>query len=272
MSTLPATGGRLSPSHSMCGSMISATVFLIAALLLVSCASPATPPISDKDVAAKDASQNSLNSSGGANRGSSAPVAETASPRVSFADTHRLGNADAKIIIVEFSDYQCPYCSSFHLEIFPMLKEKYVDTGIVQYIHKDLPLTLIHAQAMPAALAANCAGSQNRYWEMNHALYANQTQLGQALYFKLASGLKLDEEKFSDCLKDSATIKDILRDTAEAQRFGINATPSFVIGKVERDILTVMGIAKGVPSFEDFAQAIEKLRQQAKRDTTSQTK
>ena len=272
MTALLTTNGRLSQSYSMSYRAIGTMATLITVLLLAGCASPATSQATGKDVPAKDTSQNSSNSSSSANRGSSAPATQSASPLVSFVDNHRMGNAEAKIIIIEYSDYQCPYCGSFHLEVFPMLKQKYIDTGIAQYIHKDLPLTLIHSQAMPAALAANCAGRQNRYWEMNHGLYANQGQLGQTLYYKLARELKLDEEKFTSCLKDSAGTRDILRDTSEALRFGINATPSFVIGKVEGNTLTVAGISKGVLSFEDFAQVIERLRQPANAGATPGTK
>jgi protein-disulfide isomerase len=184
----------------------------------------------------------------------------------------RLGSAAARIGIVEFSDYQCPYCRSFHEQIFPKLRKEYVNTGIVQFIHKDLPLRRIHPQAMPAAMAANCAGMQNRFWEMHEALYANQGRLAPALYPELARALKLDEAKFSACLKGSAHAQQILRDTTEAQRLGVNGTPSFVIGKIEGNTLTMVRMAAGAPGFEAFAQEIERLRHQINTDATPETK
>ena len=88
---------------------------------------------------------------------------------------------------MEFSDYQCPYCRGFHQELFPRLKKTYVDTGVVQFIHINLPLTIIHEQAMPAALAAVCAGEQGRFWDMDNALF--ESTLDPTTYGALARGL-----------------------------------------------------------------------------------
>lgn len=179
-------------------------------------------------------------------------------PQLSLGDDHRLGNPQATIGIVEFSDYQCPYCRGFQQQLFPQLRKEYVDSGVVQFIHKDLPLTRIHPQAMPAALAAVCAGVQGRFWEMHDALYANA--LDPALYAKLVQQLGLDTGKFASCLKNPAGGRSILRDMSDAQRLGISGTPSFLIGRIEGNTLTVVRIAKGAPSFEAFAHEIEALR------------
>lgn len=272
MVILSAIGSRQNQSHAIRRGMIGTVASLIAALWLVACASPTSPTVSSKEAVATDASQRGSKSSGIAYRDGSVPAVEIAPPRTNLAGAHRLGSSDAKIGIVEFSDYQCPYCGDFHEQIFPKLKQEYVDGGIVQFIHKDLPLRMIHTQALPAALAANCAGAQRHFWEMSNALYAHQGQLGQALYAELARGLKLDAEKFTDCLKDPASVTGIMQDTAEAQRLGINGTPSFLIGKIEGNTLTIVHMARGAPSFEAFAQEIEKLRQQVDPGTTSQAK
>ena len=117
------------------------------------------------------------------------------------------------------------------------------------------------AQSVPAAVTARCAGAQGRYWEMHDALFDNQGRLGAELYAKLARQLKLDEAKFSACIEDRAHGEAIVRDLATAQRLGFTGTPSFLIGTIEGDALTVVREARGAPAFEMFAQEIEKLRQ-----------
>ena len=179
-------------------------------------------------------------------------------PQLGLGDAHRLGNPQATIGIVEFSDYQCPYCRGFQQQLYPRLKKEYVDSGVVQFIHKDLPLTRIHPQAMPAALAAECAGAQGRFWEMHDALYENA--LDPALYAGLARRLGLDTEKFSACRGNPASERSIWRDVAEARRLGISGTPSFLIGRIDGNTLTVVRMSQGAPSFEAFAHEIEVLR------------
>jgi len=202
--------------------------------------------------------------------GEAPPASVTAAaPQVSLVRDHRLGDPQAGIGIVEFSDYQCPYCRGFHQELFPQLKQKYIDSGVVQFIHKDLPLTTIHAQAMPAALAAVCAGEQGRFWDMYNALFENT--LDPALYPGLAQRLGLDAAKFAACLKNPASGRVILRDLSEARRLGISGTPSFLIGRIEGNVLTVVAMAKGAPSWEAFSREIDALRH-PKAGVTPQTK
>lgn len=261
MAIFPAIGSRQNQTRALRRGLIGTVVIFVAALSLVAYASPSAQTVSSKAAVAPDAGQRSSKSSGIAYGGGPVPAVEIGPPRTNLAGAHRLGSSDAKIGIVEFSDYQCPYCGGFHEQIFPKLKQEYVDSGIVQFIHKDLPLSMIHTQALPAALAANCAGVQHHFWEMNNALYAHQRQLGQALYSELARTMNLDAEKFMGCLKDPAIMRGIMQDTVEAQRLGINGTPSFLIGKIEGNTLTIVTMARGAPSFEAFAQEIEKLRQ-----------
>lgn len=205
-------------------------------------------------------------------RDASAPVIMKAKPVVSLEGEHRLGSPKAKIVIVEFSDYQCPYCSQFHNQIFPRLVKEYVDTGVVQFIYKDLPLTSIHPQAMNAALAVNCAGEQNNFWPMQQALFTNHGLLSPALYYRLAREFGMDENKFTACLRDPARERAIMRDVSEAKKLGITGTPSFVIGKIEGNEIKDMRIAKGLVVFEAFAQVIEDFRASFVPSTSPKTK
>jgi protein-disulfide isomerase len=250
-----------------------ATIFLIvAAMLLGACTTPSPTPASASEPAAAETSHRSAKSSGIATQDGSVPIVRMTPPTVVLAGSHRIGSSRATVAVVEFSDYQCPYCRDFHDRVYPRLKKEYVETGIAQFVHKDLPLKSIHPQALPAALAASCAGLQKRFWPMHEALYANNAKLSPTLYPQLARELGLDEAKFTVCLSDASREQVIMRDTVEAQKLGINGTPSFVIGKIQGDTLTVVRLSKGAPSFEVFAQEIEKLLKTADSGVTPGTK
>lgn len=202
--------------------------------------------------------ERSANSSSMIQRDGPVNAVELSTPSVSLDDSPTLGSDTAKIGIVEFSDYECPYCRTSQTQLLPQIKKEYIDTGVVRYVHKDYPLVSIHSQAAPAAIAAQCANAQGRFWDMHEALFAHP--LRAALYPELARKLKLDEQKFSVCLNDAAPRQAIYRDVQEARRLGISGTPSFAIGRIEGNKLIVVGVSKGMPSFEAIIQQVELLR------------
>ena len=269
MTTSSTTDSVSPPGCSLLKRAIGVTLALVAAAIIAGCAG--SPPALEKNGAAEEGGRSS-HSAGVAPGNTPARVGEHPTPHVGLNGDPRMGNTEARIGIVEFTDYECPFCRSFYTQVFPKLKKEYVDTGIVQFISKDLPLTRIHPQALPAALAAICAGNQGKYWEMDQALYTNQERLGTGLYSDLAGNLGLDAGKFSACLDDPAQGRKILRNVDEAQRLGINSTPSFLLGKIEGDTLQVIRLARGAPSYEVFAQEIENLRKQIKMDSTAPAK
>jgi len=233
-----------------------AVIVMLVCLGLAACAGLAPAP--DPSIGADTG--RSSHSSGIVYRDSPIQIIESTTPQVNVKDDPRLGSPAARIGIVEFSDYQCFYCQDFHRKQFAQLKKEYVDTGVVQFIHKDLPLRT-HAQAVPAALAAHCAGAQGRFWDMHDALFDHRGRLGQGLYPELARQLKLDETKFSACFESHAYGQRIRQDIGVARRLGITGTPSFLIGKIEGDMMTVERQSRGAPGFEVFVQEIERLRQ-----------
>lgn len=235
-----------------------AILFLLACIGLAACAAPAPSP----DVGTKDTRR--TDTSGVAYREGNVRIIEHAAPRVDLKGAPRLGSSTAKIGIVEYSDYQCLYCRDFHRKQFARIRQEYIDTGLVQFIHRDLPLDM-HRHAVTAAVAARCARVQGRFWDMHDALFDNQGRLGADLYPMLARQLKLDEAKFSACLDDRTQGQAIARDLIVARHLGFTGTPSFLIGTIEGDTLTVAREARGAPAFEMFAQEIEKLRQSPSR-------
>ncbi|APJ04204.1 DsbA family protein [Silvanigrella aquatica] len=153
-----------------------------------------------------------------------------------------------KITIVEFADYQCPYCVQAHSTIEKLLSSY---KGKVQYIFKDFPLTEIHPEAMPAAIAAKCAGNQGKYWEMHKLLFSREPSapLSANLYESFADQLKLNINDFKSCREDkSSTIsKSIHADIQEGNDIGINATPSlFINGQKYEGNMSFDGLKKEI--------------------------
>jgi len=163
------------------------------------------------------------------------------------------GSESAPVVIVEYSDFQCPYCRAWFKQSKAHLFEKYVDTGKVQFVYKDFPLNF-HAMAAPSANAARCAGDQGKYWEYHDALYAEQDKLnaqGGTTQYTLddlkawGKNLGLNEAQFNACVDDNKYASEIAANMAEGQSAGVTGTPSFVIGK--RGESGVLGGTPGTP-------------------------
>jgi protein-disulfide isomerase len=167
------------------------------------------------------------------------------------------GSADAPITVVEFTDYQCPYCRRFQAETWPALKRYYVDTGKVRFIVRDLPLK-IHSQARPAAEAAHCAGEQGRFWPMHQALLARDMRLDEASIVAKAQALGLDLARFRQCVTSNKYEAAIVRNAAQAAALGVQGTPTFIIGRVSHGELDGVRIAGAVP-YADFAADLDRL-------------
>jgi protein-disulfide isomerase len=137
-----------------------------------------------------------------------------------------VGPKDAKVTIVEFADFQCPFCARMVPTLNRIVK-KY--EGKVRWVYRDFPLREIHPEALPAAVAANCAGTQGKYFEMHHALFDNYQRLGSQLYKDLAAKIGLDAGKFDECMKDPKAENEVLKDAQEGQNLGINGTPAYFV-------------------------------------------
>lgn len=152
-------------------------------------------------------------------------------PIVSEKD-HIQGEKDATIEIVEYGDYQCPSCGDAH----PIVKE-IQDTfdSQIKFVFRNFPLQESHEFALQAAISAEAAGLQNKFWEMHDALYENQYRLDEALFLALAENLDLDLEKFNNDVQ-SATVKEkVENDFESGVRSGVNGTPSFYVNGTKFD-------------------------------------
>jgi protein-disulfide isomerase len=144
-----------------------------------------------------------------------------------------LGSEDAPVTLVEYIDFQCPFCKRHQDQVFAQLKERYIDAGKLRYISRNLPLQM-HPQAAAAARAAYCAAAQDRYWPMRTALFSDPQHLGDAEITEDAQKTGLDPTAFRACLKDEATAAAVRQEAAEAEKLGISGTPTFVIGKTAK--------------------------------------
>ncbi len=181
------------------------------------------------------------------------------SAEVSIADAHSLGSADAPIVLVEFTDYQCPFCSRFATTTFEELKAKYIDTGQVRLVSRDLPLPM-HNNAEQAAYAARCADEQGRYWEMREVMFQNISALDDDALLGYAADLGLDRTGFEKCLGSGKYQAAVRADAAAAGAIGISGTPSFVLGRASGDTDTVRGnIIVGAQPFATFDAQIQAL-------------
>jgi len=138
-----------------------------------------------------------------------------------------IGPDEAPIVIVEFSDFQCPYCARFHDQALQPLLDAY--PGKIRFVYRHLPLTSIHSAAFQAAEASMCAHEQGAFWPYHDEIYDNQAKLGIELYVQIAADLGLDLESFSTCLENE-DYKDLVQSDVDfAVNLGVRSTPTFFI-------------------------------------------
>jgi len=159
---------------------------------------------------------------------------------------YSLGRSDAPVVIVEYTDYQCPYCSLFHTGAYPEIKKNFIDTGKARFVKRDLALDF-HPNALKAAQAARCAGDQKKFWEMHDILSSNPNSLGPEAYAKYASAIGLDSGAFKACIESDKYVTDIRESGKGADSIGIAGTPSFVVGTVTGDTLDGIKIVGAQP-------------------------
>jgi len=168
-----------------------------------------------------------------------------------------LGKSDAPLVMVEYTDYQCPFCNRFHTTTFPELKKQYIDTGKIRFISRNYPLSF-HPHAMKAAQAVLCAGDQGKFWQLKDALMTNSAKMSPELITSLARDASLDMGAFQACLDGGKHDAEIKAGIAAAEGVGINGTPSFVLGRMNGEYLEGYKIVGAQPfaSFDAVAKEL----------------
>jgi len=185
-----------------------------------------------------------------------APAAQAAGPEANPAFTRydiptegfpSLGPQDAEIVLVEFSDYQCPFCKRWYDEVYQQLLATY--PGKIRLVYRNLPLTSIHPDAMSAAVAGLCAGEQESFWQFHDKLFSNEYGLGRSAYTQYATDLELDTASFESCLDSGKFDQFIKEDMNFSLNLGVQSTPTFFIN----------GLAVvGAQPLDVFKQVIDK--------------
>ena len=182
-------------------------------------------------------------------------------PRVFLGvdDDPMLGKSDAKVLIIEFGDYQCPSCRAFWQDVEPRLKKEYIDPGKAKLVFRDYPIVQIHPEALMAAEAVDCAGDQNKYWEFHDKVFREQYNKGDDLIRfkaadlkKWAKDIKLDSTKFDQCLDTEKFKEEILKDKADGDAVSVQGTPTFFING------RVIGGAQPYPAFKNLIDELLK--------------
>ena len=185
---------------------------------------------------------------------------------VTLSDSPFKGDAGATVTLIEFSDYQCPFCSRHYREVMPTLVADYVDAGKLKYIMRENPITSIHKWAMGASQAALCANDQGKYWEMHNLMFDNQRQLNDINLKAHAATLGLDSASFDSCLDEKKYEKQINDDLAAGRSFGVRGTPAFVLGITDPNDpnrVHVSQFINGAQSLDNFKRTIDQLLEEA---------
>ena len=174
------------------------------------------------------------------------------------AGRHGKGNSSASVVLLEFTDYQCPFCKRHTLQTQPEIEREYVDTGKVRFVSFDMPIASLHPLAFKAAEAARCAGDEGKFWQMRDRLFDNQKAFEP--WSAHAEALGLDVARFEACLDSGKHADAVRRDMAEAEKAGASGTPSFVVARVNgQDPGKVRGLKfiRGAQPYAAFKQALD---------------
>jgi protein-disulfide isomerase len=176
--------------------------------------------------------------------------------KVDIQGNPTLGSEAASVVLVEFSDFQCPFCGRHSKNTFPQIKKEFVDTGKIRYVYKDFPLAF-HKLAQKAAEAAHCAGEEGKYWEMHELIFENQQKMAEDDLIGHSEELGLDKTAFKRCLDEGKYAEGIKEDIKHGSQSGVTGTPSFILGKVNKEGVVEGDIIKGALPYAVFKAAIE---------------
>jgi protein-disulfide isomerase len=170
------------------------------------------------------------------------------------------GEPAAKVAIIEYADFQCPFCRRFEHEVYPQIRDSYVSTGKLKYFHRDMPLPF-HQGAMPAARAAHCASEQGKFWEMHDTLLGDAASLTLADIDERAAKLGLDIPQLDRCISSDRFADIIQRSITEANDMRVSGTPTFIIGTLDPrgELMSVKTTVVGASPFEAFKVALDPL-------------
>jgi protein-disulfide isomerase len=188
---------------------------------------------------------------------------------ISTAGAHSLGETSAKVLLVEFSDYQCPFCGRYANDTFSKLIDGYVKTGKVRYALRNFPIQQLHPLAEKAAEAAECAGDQGKYWEMHERLFKNQQLLDVKEMPGHALILGLDQTKFQQCVDSGKFTAKVMADVADGAKLKVSGTPMFYFGypdEKDPSKLKAIKLLSGAQPLNAFTDILDELLNPPKKE------
>ena len=187
-------------------------------------------------------------------------------PIIELAGVPQKGDSGAQVALVEFSDYECPFCIRHFRETMPLIEKNYIATGKIMYAFRDYPIDQLHPQAIKAHEAARCGAEQDKFWQMHTTLFGAPAQHSVQGLEATATQAGLDMAKFRECIASGRTTDGIRKTADLATAFGANGTPAFFIGIIDKatNSVKVTRALSGALPFTQFAQALEAVLAQAK--------
>jgi protein-disulfide isomerase len=180
--------------------------------------------------------------------------------KISADDDPIIGSPDAPITIIEFTDFQCPFCARFHTQTLPLILEEYIDQGKVKLVVRDFPIQSIHPNAVAASVASECANEQGKVKEMHDMLFYNQNEWNKqetvdalSLFSQYAVEIQLEQETFDSCLNSGKYLEEIKKDLDDGRDYGVSGTPGFFIGNDQIGYVEL----KGAQPFDSFKKVID---------------
>ncbi len=182
------------------------------------------------------------------------PAAQTGSLTEPWDGDVVLGQASAPVSIVEYGDYQCPFCGRFFNQIEQKIRREYIETGKAKMVYRDL--AFLGDESVQAAAAAMCARDQGKFWPYHDALFTaeildgaeNNGNLNETLFLKLGKESGLDDKTFGECVKSKKYVESITQETSKIQSLGVNATPTTYVNDT---------LVRGAVPYEEFKAAVE---------------
>jgi protein-disulfide isomerase len=189
------------------------------------------------------------------------------SPTIDLTGAQMRGRADARVVLIEFSDYECPFCIRHTQQTMPQIEANYIQTGRIGYAFRDFPIDQLHPEAIRAHEAGRCAADQKKFWEMHKRLFSPAGTHSPAQLSALALEAGLNVPDFQSCLASGRHTSDIRKTAAIADGFGASGTPAFYIGLREPDTgdVKVVDHIGGAQPYEVFAKMLDTIIDRAGR-------
>lgn len=182
-------------------------------------------------------------------------TSQQAQPEITIGSSASLGNEDAKVVLVEFTDLHCPFCKKFHNNVFPELEKQYIDTGKLRFVGKHFPIVQLHKNAAVAAFALECAREEGDYKKAKDWLFTQGRAFNKSKLTEFSDVMGLSYDKFTQCVESPETAAKINSDMAIARTIGVNQTPSFAIGLQKNGKVVNWKVITGAQSVENFGKA-----------------